>query len=193
MADRNDPRDCAEALAPLRQALDRAAAGSGAVGVAFFETVARLLDPLTAGLEWLPAEARRAGADGYQRHLLLNDQAGRYSVGSFVWAPGQQTPIHDHHGWGGVIGILGGTLRSEEFVRLPDGRLRAQPPLLLGPGQVAWVSAAVGDIHRLGNPSAQETAFSLHVYGCDFFSVCRNRYDERTGAIEAFPSQPWRM
>lgn len=179
------------ALDPLRYALDRAVARPGPVDETFFETVAQLLRPLTESRDWLPPEASRAGSDDYQRHMLVNDPAGRYAIGSFVWAPGQRTPIHDHRGWGGIIAVLDGALLAEDFLPRPDGTLEAQPPRLLQRGQVAWVSAATGDIHRLGNPATAGNAISVHVYGCDFFSVCRNRYDERSGKPVPFvPPSP---
>jgi predicted metal-dependent enzyme (double-stranded beta helix superfamily) len=44
-------------------------------------------------------------------------------VVSFVWAPGQGTPIHDHRVWG-LVGVLRGAETSERFVRQGDGSLK---------------------------------------------------------------------
>lgn len=51
--------------------------------------------------DWLPPEAKVGSEHCYQRHCIHEDPAGRFCVGSFVWKPGQETPVHDHSCWGG--------------------------------------------------------------------------------------------
>lgn len=123
----------------------------------------------------LPAEARRSGDDRYQRHLLYEDQDARFSIGSFVWKPGQETLVHDHLGWG-VIGVVEGELVSESFEADRQGQLTQASALVLRPGGTTWLLPAAGDIHRLANRSNRTTATSIHVYGAPFKSVCRNQY-----------------
>lgn len=134
--------------------------------------------------DWLPPEARRSADDTYQRHLLYEDEAGRFSVGSFVWKPGQATPVHDHTGWG-VVGVVDGELVSENFATDPEGRLAQTSVVALKPGATTWLFPAAGDIHRIVNPSTRNTAISIHVYGAPFAAVCRNRYGLETNMAPA--------
>jgi predicted metal-dependent enzyme (double-stranded beta helix superfamily) len=46
--------------------------------------------------DWLPDAYAQPSPDRYQQFLLYADARQRFSVVSFVWGPGQQTPIHDH-------------------------------------------------------------------------------------------------
>lgn len=136
----------------------------------------RLIGLLTP--DWLPAEAIAPGKESYGRHLLHEDAAGRYSIGSFVWRPGEATPIHDHHCWG-VMGVAKGRLVSQDFQASGDGRggLRHAASVIIPRGQTIWLSPSSGDIHRLFNP-APTTAISIHVYGAAFSAICRSRYDD---------------
>ena len=60
---------------------------------------------LVAHDDWLPESATRPHPQYYQQYLLYRDPAARFSVVSFVWGPGQKTPVHDHTVWG-VIGVF---------------------------------------------------------------------------------------
>ena len=55
-----------------------------------------------------------ADAGRYRQYLLHCDPLERFSVVSFVWGPGQQTPVHDHTVWG-MVGVLRGAEICEEF------------------------------------------------------------------------------
>src|ERR1700679_3370936 len=61
---------------------------------------------------WLPPAMRTVDPDRYRRHLLHEAPDGAFSIGCFVWDRGQQTPIHDHHGWG-LAGVAEGALLEE--------------------------------------------------------------------------------
>ena len=137
---------------------------------------------------WLPPEARAADNERYRRHLLFEDPAGRFSIGSFVWNPGQETPIHDHTSWG-VMGVIQGRLVSENFDLEPaSGQLRLESCFVIPAGFTEWLSPARGDIHRIANRAKQTTAVSIHVYGAPFSSVCRTRYDSAVSASIRFAS-----
>ena len=73
-----------------------------------------LLAQLVAQDDWLPEEYAQPNPERYQQFLLYADPDDRFSVVSFVWGPGQATPIHDHTVWG-LVGILRGAERCEEF------------------------------------------------------------------------------
>lgn len=137
-----------------------------------------LLAQLVAHDDWLPEAYAQPNPQRYQQHLLHADALGRFSVVSFVWGPGQATPIHDHTVWG-LIGMLRGAEQSQAFARnntghwLPDG---AHHTLL--PGQVEAVSPRIGDVHRVTNAQADAVSVSIHVYGANIGAVQRSVYLE---------------
>lgn len=136
----------------------------------------KLLERLIAHDDWLPPEFAVPSPERYQQYLLHCDSRERFSVVSFVWGPGQGTPIHDHRVWG-LVGVLRGSERGERFQRLPDGSLKAVgEPVVLRPGEVEAVSPRVGDIHRVSNAEADAPSISIHVYGANIGAVERATY-----------------
>jgi 3-mercaptopropionate dioxygenase len=65
------------------------------------------LRALVAVDDWLPPEFALPDSVQYRQYLLYCDPLERFSVVSFVWGPGQRTPVHDHTVWG-LIGMLRG-------------------------------------------------------------------------------------
>ena len=63
---------------------------------AIFERGGKLLEALVAHDDWLPDECTQPHPQYYQQYLLYCDPFERFSVVSFVWGPGQKTPVHDH-------------------------------------------------------------------------------------------------
>jgi predicted metal-dependent enzyme (double-stranded beta helix superfamily) len=146
-----------------------------------------LLRDLVAPDDWLPEAFAQPHPTYYQQFLLHADSAERFSVVSFVWGPGQRTPIHDHTVWG-LIGMLRGGETSQGFVRDANGRLRPNGPLVrLNPGQVEAVSPRVGDIHQVANVFDDQVSISIHVYGANIGAVRRSVYAE-DGTPKAFIS-----
>ncbi|OEC35854.1 Predicted metal-dependent enzyme of the double-stranded beta helix superfamily [Pseudomonas cuatrocienegasensis] len=147
---------------------------------------AELLQQLVSHDDWLPNEFAQPDPQRYQQYLLHVDSRQRFSVVSFVWGPGQQTPVHDHRVWG-LIGMLRGAEVSRGFVRNADG-LRADGPVIrLEPGQVEAVSPRIGDIHQVRNAFTDRTSISIHVYGANIGAVRRAVYLE-DGSEKAFIS-----
>lgn len=139
---------------------------------------AALLAELVAHDDWLPATHARPGPDSYRQYPLHRDPAGRFSVVSFVWGPGQSTPIHDHTVWG-LIGMLRGEETAQAYRFTGPGRLvPAGEPVRLLPGQVDQVSPRVGDIHQVRNARDDAVSISIHVYGADIGTVERAIYGE---------------
>lgn len=136
-----------------------------------------LLASLVARDDWLPDAFARPHPDRYQQYLLHCDSQERFSIVSFVWGPGQSTPIHDHQVWG-LIGVLRGAERAEQFDRGRDGRLTARPAQLLTAGMVETVGPAIGDIHRVANGRDDAPSVSIHVYGANIGAVRRFTYAE---------------
>ena len=110
----------------------------------------------------------------YRQYLLHADAAGRFSVVSFVWGPGQATPVHDHTVWG-LIGMLRGREVSQPYGHDAQGRLQQLgAPVTLEPGQVEAVSPRIGDIHRVANAFDDRVSISIHVYGANIGTVQRH-------------------
>jgi predicted metal-dependent enzyme (double-stranded beta helix superfamily) len=137
-----------------------------------------LLGALVAHDDWLPTAYAQPNPERYQQFLLHADALGRFSVVSFVWGPGQATPIHDHTVWG-LIGMLRGAEDSQAYARTADGRWAPDgAPHRLQPGQVEAVSPTIGDVHRVSNAWEGHTSISIHVYGANIGAVQRSVYLE---------------
>jgi len=142
---------------------------------------------LVAKDDWLPAESEQSHPQHYRQYLLYRDALQRFSVVSFVWGPGQATPIHDHQTWG-VIGMLRGSEISQKFRVTAHGVEPAGPELYLRPGDVTSVSPHSGDIHRVRNALNDKVSISIHVYGTDIGRQRRYVFDSNTGAAKEFVS-----
>ncbi|MDO6405017.1 cysteine dioxygenase [Pantoea phytobeneficialis] len=127
--------------------------------------------------DWLDEAFTQPHPQHYQQYLLYADAQQRFSVVSFVWGPGQQTPIHDHRVWG-LIGMLRGAEISQSWQPGPNGLQPEGPPVRLEPGSVEAVSPTVGDIHRVSNAFDDRVSISIHVYGANIGAVKRAVYRE---------------
>lgn len=144
-----------------------------------------LLADLIGDDGWLPDECATARPDRYAQYLLHCDPDDRFSVVSFVWGPGQRTPVHNHTVWG-LVGVLRGSERSEEY-ELRDGLpVATGETRLMECGQIDAVSPTIGDWHRVTNTS-DRVAISIHVYG-DVGALHRRKLDESSGVLTDFVS-----
>ncbi len=131
--------------------------------------------------DWLPAAYAEPHPERYRQYLLYRDPDARFSLVSFVWGPGQSTPIHDHTVWG-LVGVLRGAELSQRF-QSPD----VGPPEPLGqperlePGAVEAVSPAIGDVHQVWNAFEDRVSISIHLYGADIGAVRRWTYPVEGG------------
>ena len=157
------------------------------------------LAELIASDHWLPADCAQARPDSYAQYLLYLDPQQRFSVLSFVWGPGQRTPVHDHTVWG-LVGVLRGAERCEEF-DLAGAQPRASGRHhTLHAGDIEAVSPTLGDWHRVANALDDLPSISIHVYGADIGAVRRHRLDEQGRVCEfvsgysaaAVPDLAWR-
>lgn len=142
---------------------------------------AKHLAALVAEDDWLPEEYAAADPARYRQYLLHCDSRERFSIVSFVWGPGQSTPVHDHRVWG-LVGVLRGAEINESFERVvaADGGARLVPhgdPQRLAPGAVTAVSPTIGDIHQVANAFHDRVSISIHVYGGNIGAVERAIYD----------------
>lgn len=134
---------------------------------------------------WLPATHTKPRDDRYAQYPLYVDPNGKFSVVSFIWKPGQWTPIHDHTVWG-VVGIHQGLERTQAY-RDVDGKLQMTKTIDASVGEVGAVSPTIGDVHRVGNVS-DDVAISIHVYGGDIGMIKRHVFDDQTMAPSEFVS-----
>ncbi|MFT4045289.1 MAG: hypothetical protein QM661_01205 [Solimonas sp.] len=133
-----------------------------------------LLRALVRDDDWLPPAYAVPDPSRYCQYPLYVDPEGRFSIVSFVWGPGQRTPIHDHTVWG-LIGMLRGAERSQRYVLDADGKPRPEGEQeCLRPGDVEAVSPRVGDIHEVANAYDDRVSISIHVYGADIGAVRRS-------------------
>lgn len=147
-----------------------------------------LLARLVSTDDWLPDTFAQPGPASYRQYLLWCDPLERFSVVSFVWGPGQTTPIHDHTVWG-MVGMLRGAENSVGYARQGDGKPMAKTTQeTLTPGAVGIVSPGIGDIHTVSNALADRVSVSIHVYGANIGAVARHTYDAATGRQKDFVS-----
>lgn len=146
----------------------------------------RLLTALIATDDWLAPYCAEPDPRHYTQYLLYCDPLERFSVVSFVWGPGQKTPIHDHTAWG-LVGMLRGA-ETECRYRKTGSTLVPGDESRLVPGMVARLSPRDGDIHRVANAFDDRVSISIHVYGANIGKVSRNVFDPATGAAKSFVS-----
>ncbi len=145
-----------------------------------------LLKGLIGTDDWLPDEFTVPSAESYRQYLLHCDPLERFSVVSFVWGPGQKTPVHDHTVWG-LVGVMRGAELCEEYTDAgkpfgPTGKHRIEP------GEVDRLSPTIGDIHVVSNAFTDRPSISIHVYGANIGAVRRHVFDASTGEPREFIS-----
>jgi 3-mercaptopropionate dioxygenase len=145
------------------------------------------LRALVAVDDWLPPEFAQPDQTQYRQYLLYCDPCERFSVVSFVWGPGQRTPVHDHTVWG-LIGVLRGAEISRSYTAGSASRLQTGAVHHLGPGDVEAVSPRIGDIHRVENALADRPSISIHAYGANIGAVARHVFLPETAEVKGFVS-----
>jgi predicted metal-dependent enzyme (double-stranded beta helix superfamily) len=137
--------------------------------------------------DWLDDAYAQPHPEHYQQYPLYVCPQGRFSLVSFVWGPGQSTPVHDHTVWG-VIGMLRGSETAENYEQLADGSMRLSGQTELRAGMVDCVSPTIGDIHRVANRYDDRVSISIHLYGADIGAVKRHVFNPQTGEVKSFTS-----
>lgn len=176
-------------IAPLREfvcAMTRLVESRGNAEAEVMEPARDLLAALVRRDDWLPTMFAQADPTRYRQYLLHGDPLDRFSLVSFVWGPGQMTPVHDHLVWG-----LVGMLRGEEIAvpyAVQDDRLLAGEAAHLRPGMVDAVSPTIGDIHTVANALPDRPSISIHLYGGNIGRIRRHVFEPVTGAKKDFTS-----
>jgi len=145
-----------------------------------------LMERLLAKDDWLSREFAAPDERSYRQYLLHCDPLQRFSLVSFVWGPGQKTPIHDHTVWG-VLGVLRGAEVSQRYVAEGGGLHQIGATEVLEAGAIDMVSPTIGDIHKVWNGSNAEPAVSIHLYGGNIGTIRRHSFDT-SGAVKTFQS-----
>ena len=149
---------------------------------------APLRQALVAHDDWLPEAMAAAHPQHYQQHLLWGDPLDRFSLVSFVWGPGQKTPIHDHTVWG-IIAMLRGSECAQRYASDSNGHLSPHgTEATLHPGELDIVSPTRGDIHVVRNALADRNSISIHLYGGNIGRITRHVFAPGTGEVKNFVS-----
>ena len=156
-------------------------------GRAFVQAAQPALRRLLSERDFLPEWAKVPSSPKYARHLLHTDPQDRFCVAAMVWRPGQGTPIHDHDGSWGLIGMVEGSLEvvnyfsDQAVVRPGRTALRRDPPHTPGAGAAQNVCGCA-DIHTVNN-TVGETSVSVHIYArelekCHVFEPIEGETDQ---------------
>ena len=147
-----------------------------------------LLKTLVAQDDWLPEICAQPHPQYYQQYLIHCDPLERFSMVSFVWGPGQKTPVHNHQTWG-LIGMLRGAETCRRYsLGTPGEAMIVTSTDSLCPGQIDCVSPNVGDIHEVANAFTDRVSISVHIYGANIGAVSREVFDPLTSTIKYFVS-----
>lgn len=154
----------------------------------FLPRVGELMRALVSHDNWLDPACAQNHPSFYQQYLLYADPSDRLSVVSFVWGPGQSTPIHDHTVWG-VIGMLRGSEYAQQYEVGVGGRPNpVGHELRLMPGDVEYVSPHLGDVHQVRNAYSDRVSISIHAYGGNIGKIKRHVFAADTGNVKEFIS-----
>ena len=178
-------------LAPaLQRFVDSVAAliESGADEAELHPKVGEAMIELVKEDNWLDPAVSVPHPEHYQQYLLYADPDDRFSVVSFVWGPGQKTPIHDHTVWG-VIGMLRGAEIDQPYTIQSDGKpIPSGDQAQLLPGDIGLVSPRIGDVHLVRNAHEDQVSISIHAYGANIGKVKRHVYPAEGGPAKQFIS-----
>ena len=154
----------------------------------FLPKIGSALQTLVTTDDWLDPSCAQEHPEYYQQYLLYLDPDERFSVVSFVWGPGQATPIHDHTVWG-AIGMLRGA-ECERAYEISDNGLPVADldEHTLQPGDVSLVSPTIGDVHQVRNAFDDRVSISIHIYGGNIGKISRHVFPKEGGPAKEFIS-----
>ncbi|UOD49714.1 cysteine dioxygenase [Orrella daihaiensis] len=177
-----------EALNRFVASVDSLVEAGGEAQSDFWDKLGDAMRELVACDDWLPEAMAQPHPQYYQQYCLYADPDDRFSVVSFVWGPGQATPIHDHTVWG-VIGML----RGAEVCQAYEITEQAPPkpigkPERLESGHIGFVAPSIGDVHRVSNAFDDRVSISIHAYGGNIGKINRHVFPEDGGPTKSFVS-----
>lgn len=131
------------------------------------ERIVHALRVAAATPDLLTAELRAPRAGCYARHTIAADPAGRFTLLSIVWAPGQFSPPHAHDTWCAYAVMEQELTETLYAYDVASGRAVSRGAAEQRvPGYACFAPAGLEQIHRLGN-AGDASAISLHVYGVE--------------------------
>lgn len=128
--------------------------------------IAHALRVAAAMPELLTAELCAPRAGCYARHTIASDPAGRFTLLSIVWAPGQFSPPHAHDAWCAYTVAENALTETLYEFDAQSGKALAADTALREPGYACFAPAGLEQIHRLGNAGGVG-AISIHAYGVE--------------------------
>jgi predicted metal-dependent enzyme (double-stranded beta helix superfamily) len=128
--------------------------------------IAHALRVAAAMPDLLTTELRAPRAACYARHTIASDPAGRFTLLSIVWGPGQFSPPHAHDAWCAYAVAENPLTETLYEFDARSGKAIAGNTALREPGYACFAPAGLEQIHRLGNASGVG-AISLHAYGVE--------------------------
>ena len=151
----------ASAVAALAADIDAACEGPPAL---MERRIVAALGRAACDCDLLTPAQRVPSADCYARHVIYSDPAGRFTILSLVWMPGQFSPPHAHQTWCAYV-VCDNTLTETEYAFDPAS-MKALPLRIVErrAGYCTFGEAGLDQIHRLGN-AGMLPAISLHIYG----------------------------
>jgi predicted metal-dependent enzyme (double-stranded beta helix superfamily) len=116
----------------------------------------------------LPSACISTTRDVYARHLLYRDPGSRFEVVVMAWAPGQQTPVHDHSGIWCVEGVFTGVIDVTRYditesLATDVVKMEQLEVIHAGLGECGALIPPV-EYHRIANPY-DTLAVTVHIYG----------------------------
>lgn len=170
------------------QGMTRVVEADGDQEAALLERGQALMLDLITHDDWLPAAFAKPSPTRYQQYLLYCDPFERFSLASFIWGPGQTTPVHDHTVWG-MVGVMRGAELCEEYAwNQARSKLAKTGEHRIAPGGIDLVSPTIGDIHTVSNGLADQVSVSIHCYGANIGRVKRHVFDAASGGVKDFVS-----
>jgi predicted metal-dependent enzyme (double-stranded beta helix superfamily) len=157
------PESPASAVAELAADIGAACEGSREL---MARRVVAALARAAADPDLFTSAQRIPSPDCYARHVVHGDPAGRFTILSLVWMPGQFSLPHAHQTWC-AYAVCDNTLTETEYA-FDRTTLKALPLRTVErrAGYCTFGEAGLDQIHRLGNAGVLP-AVSLHVYGVE--------------------------
>ncbi|CAB9500292.1 Cysteine dioxygenase type 1 [Seminavis robusta] len=117
--------------------------------------------------DWAPY-AHTDASKAYTRNLITTDDE-TFTLMLLCWNPAQESKIHDHPCDGCWLSVLQGQVQEcrYEYPDDDDAGLKCIADETFSQGQVAFINDSIG-LHKVGNPSKDVLAVSLHLYAPPF-------------------------
>ena len=111
----------------------------------------------------------------YTRNLIATDHVS-YTLLLLCWNPGRFSPIHDHPCDGCWMRVLQGQVQECRYKNDSQDELICTQDKTYTEGGLVFIEDSLG-YHKVGNPSGNQPAVTLHLYSPPFES-CKIWLDE---------------